>query len=122
MPDHFSLSDDILDQLIEELSDEDTEGFILAGSHARHDATAFSDVDFTHFVKHLPSKESERYTMRFIDGYLVSFSRITIEMKRDEMNTRQGAIWVVPALQQARVLVDKSGKITALKQSALSSS
>ncbi|MFX1485349.1 MAG: hypothetical protein ACFFCP_19425 [Promethearchaeota archaeon] len=119
MSDYSSISDEVLNQLIEELTGDDTEGFILTGSHARYDATVFSDVDFTHFVKELPTKESERYTLRFVDGHLVSISITTVQKKREEMNKPQTAIWAVPGFRQARVLVDRSGKITDLKQSAL---
>ncbi|MFW9990999.1 MAG: nucleotidyltransferase domain-containing protein [Candidatus Odinarchaeota archaeon] len=119
MSKHGSLSQDILEQLVRELMDDNTEGFILTGSHARNEATRYSDVDLVRFVQAMPADETERYLLRYVEGQLISISTMTVEDKELELSKPETAIWVVPALRQASILVDRTGRITELKQQAI---
>ncbi len=112
------LSDEFLNDLAAELDDAETVGFALTGSHARGDATPYSDVDLVRFVTVRPGKESERYTLQCRDGRLISLSTTTVAAKRDEMARPEKAIWVVPGLRQARILLDKDGSLGELQQDA----
>ena len=45
-----SVSDTFLTELIAEIDDDTMRGIVLGGSHARGDATPYSDVDLACFV------------------------------------------------------------------------
>jgi len=55
------LSNTFLGSLAAELDDTNTVAVALMGSHARGDATSYSDVDLVRFVATLPEKETGRY-------------------------------------------------------------
>ncbi|MEO7003027.1 MAG: nucleotidyltransferase domain-containing protein [Ktedonobacterales bacterium] len=90
----------------------------LFGSYARGEATHYSDVDIVRFASELPAEERDRYTLRLVGGRLVSVTTTTIATKREELKHPEGAIWVVPALHQARILLDRDGAFTALQTEA----
>ncbi len=111
------LDDGFLNMLVTEL-DDDTAGVALTGSHARDDATRYSDVDLLRFVDVLPESEAERYTLRCREGYLVSITTTTVSTKLEEFARPQEAIWTVSGLRQSRILLDKDGSLRRLKQAA----
>lgn len=114
------LPDSFLAALLADLDDANTVAIALFGSHARGDPTPpYSDVDMARFVRVLPARDSERYTLRCRADHLVSISTTTIGLKRAEMNEPDEAIWVVPALRQMRILLDKDGALAALQQEAV---
>jgi predicted nucleotidyltransferase len=119
MSSKYSISEEVLDQLVHELKGDDIVGIILAGSHARNEPTPYSDVDIVRFSTVLPSAEKERYTLRYIEGHLVSISTTTVEKKKDELSRPERAIWVVPGLRQAVILFDRTGAVAELKQMAI---
>jgi hypothetical protein len=108
------LPDILLSDLVAEFADANTIGVLLAGSHARGDATPHSDIDLIRFAAVLPEAEADRYALAYREGHLVSFSITTIDAKRNELSQPETAIWAVPGLRQARILLDRDGALAAL--------
>jgi hypothetical protein len=106
--------DDLIGNLLAEFADADTIGMLLAGSHARGDATPYSDIDLIRFAPVLPEADADRYTLAYREGHLVSVSTTTVDAKRAELSRPETAIWVVPGLRQARILLDRDGALAAL--------
>ena len=102
-----------------EIADAATVGVLLTGSHARGDATRYSDVDLLRFVADLPPEEAGRYTLLHRGGWLVSVSTTTIAAKRAELARPETAIWAVPGLRQARILLDPDAALAALHREAM---
>ena len=113
-----TLPDSFLQSLVAQLDDENTIGVTLAGSYARKEGWIYSDVDIHHYVRKMPSKAAEMYSLRFIDDYLVSITRVTLEQEYASLQDPRKAIWAVPGLRQERILLDKDGSIAAIKEAA----
>jgi len=109
------LEDSFIQSLIARLHQAGVVGLALAGSYARGQGTPHSDVDVDIFVEILPP---ETYTLRYIDGHLVSIKCITIEEEYESLTRPEKAIWAVPGLKQMAILVDDSGRLAGLKQAA----
>ena len=107
-----------LTHLAAEFDDESVEAIALTGSVARGQATPFSDIDLLRFTTEPPAEPDERYALYQREGRLISVSTATIDEKRRELTAPQTAIWAVPGLRQARILVDKCGALAALKAEA----
>ncbi|MCH8205740.1 MAG: nucleotidyltransferase domain-containing protein [Chloroflexi bacterium] len=107
-----------LARIVMELDDGDTVGVALTGSHARGDPTDYSDVDVLRFVQCLPEQEGDRYRLEVRDGHLFSVTTTTVAEKTGELTRPEKAIWAVPGLRQARVLLDKEGSLAELKLEA----
>ncbi len=114
----YHIEDALLDRLVAEFMDQHTIGILLTGSHARGDATPFSDVDLVRFVPTLPEADEARYTLIWRDGRLISLSCATVTAKLAELARPETAIWTVPGLRQARLLLDRDGSLAALLQAA----
>ena len=67
--------------------------------------------------KCLPMKQKHPICA-IMKGYLVSVSLTTLEDAYDSLRNPKKAIWVIPGLRQARILLDKDGSIAALKEFA----
>lgn len=113
-----TLSDTFLHSLVSQLDNENTIGMVLIGSFARGEGGPYSDVDIRCYVRQVPVIESEVYTMRYQDDYLVSIYLTTLENEYANLRSPQKAIWAVPGLRQSRLLLDKDGSMAALKESA----
>jgi Nucleotidyltransferase domain len=113
-----SLPEALLSSLTSELATADTVALALTGSHARGDATSYSDVDILRYNQDLPEAENERYTLRYRESHLVSISTTTIAAKRAEIGQPQAAISAVPGLRQMRILYDPIGELAALQAEA----
>ena len=96
----------LLRQLVDELVDTNTEALGLTGSHARGDAGAHSDVDLWHFVHQLPDDPFAAYTLRMLQGNLVSISLRRLAEEAALMRAPLTAIAVVPGFRQMRLLHD----------------
>ena len=112
------VSETFLQNLVNEFDDDNTIGFLLTGSCARGDATTVSDVDLLRFVANSPSIESEKYDLKYRENRLISISTFTIETKLKEMKKPETAVWTIPGLRQAEILLDKNGRLGWLKQTA----
>lgn len=112
------ITDAFLACLLAEFTTAETTGVLLIGSHARGDATEFSDVDLVRYVPALPDGDEDRYALAWREGWLVSLSCATVADKRGELARPETAIWAVPGLRQARILLDRDGALAALLDEA----
>jgi predicted nucleotidyltransferase len=103
------ITEDFLKTLITELDGPNILGIVLGGSHARGDAGPYSDVDVALFVKDNAQPPPKQFFYR--DGYLVSIAAKSIAGIREEMSRPNRAIFVVPGLRGARILLDKDGSV-----------
>ena len=101
----------LLRQLVDELVDDNSEAIGLTGSHARGDAGAHSDVDVWHFVRRLPADPFAAYTLRMVQGHLVSISVRRLADEAALMRAPVTAIAVVPGFRQMRLLHDPQGAL-----------
>lgn len=102
-----ALSAALLAQLAHELSHENTVAVVLGGSEARGDATAWSDVDLLHLVAVPPANPDRVY--RYAAGRLLSVATRTLDWYRTALSVPERAIFIVPAIREARPLHDPSG-------------
>ena len=109
-----SVSDIFLKELIDEIDDDTIRGIVLGGSHARGDATPYSDVDLACFVPDTFRPLRKRYLYR--EGHLVSIGLKTLEGVKQQLAEPFQALWIVPSFRQAKVLLDKDGSMSQLKQ------
>jgi predicted nucleotidyltransferase len=106
-----------LDKLVAELDNDAVRAIILRGSYARGDASSYSDLDFTRFVKEPPAAlQARRFTYR--EGRLISVSTRTLDQERKRLAAPEEAVFVVEGLREARILLDKDGAFEALQQEA----
>lgn len=108
------LSNSFLEALVVEIDTEQIRGIILGGSQARGDATPYSDVDVACFVADSFRPLRKRFLYR--EDYLVSIGLKTLEGVQQQLRNPCHALWLVPAFQQARILLDKDGSMHQLKQ------
>ncbi|SRR5579885_2214170 len=108
------LSDEFLQTLVAEIDSDDVIAIILAGSHVRGTATRYSDVDFARFVRTPPQGKTKRYFYR--DGRLISVVTWSLDAIEQSITRPELAIWRVPALREARILLDKEGVFAAFQQ------
>jgi hypothetical protein len=107
--------DPFIKPLVARLSQPGVIALALTGSYARGQNTPHSDVDMDIFVDILPSGT---YTLCYIDGHLVSLKHLTLESEYASLTRPESAIWAVPGLRQMLILMDETGRLKNLKQSA----
>ncbi len=110
-------SDVFLSELVTELDNDAVTAIILRGSYARGDAVPYSDVDFTRLVKKQP-EPTQRKQFTYRHGFLISISTRTIDQYREDFTIPERAIFVVPSVREARILLDKEGAFCALQHEA----
>ncbi len=113
----YILSAEFLNTLVAELDNDAVQAIILGGSYARGNATPYSDVDFARFVKELPGRAQKRYIYR--EGRLISIVTRTISMYREWLKLPERAIWIVPGMREARILLDKEGAFNTFQQEVI---
>ena len=111
-------SDSFLQSLVDWLDNENTVGVAMAGSYARGDGGQYSDVDIHHFVRQMPADPAETYFLRYMDGFLVSFSLTTLEDEYAYLRDPKKAILAIPGLRQLRILLDKDSTVAILQEFA----
>ncbi len=114
----LEIPDTKLFSIAEDLADKDTSSIMLSGSGARGERHPYSDLDFYCFADTLPEAEQGRYTLQLQAGMLVSVTTTTVSEQRMAFTQPERAIWVVPGIRQARILIDRRGSLTALKNEA----
>jgi hypothetical protein len=110
--------DSFLRNLVSQLDNENTIGITMAGSIARGEGDRYSDIDIQHYVRLAPETKVEANSLRYLDGFLVSIHASTLEEETTGMHRPHRAIWVLPGLQQARILLDKDGSVARLIECA----
>jgi hypothetical protein len=100
--------------VVAEIDTDEVTAVILAGSYARGTATRFSDVDFARFV-HTPAQLApKRYFLR--EGHLISVVSWSLDFLEESITRPEHAIWRVPVLREARILLDKEGAFATFQQ------
>jgi hypothetical protein len=61
----------------------------------------------------------EQFRLSIIEGYIASIKLTTLEKEYAGLRNPEQAIWVIPGLRQAWILLDKDGSIAALKETAV---
>ena len=110
-----SLEDTFIQNLLARLIRPGVVGISLAGSYSRNEQIQHSDVDVDIFVEALPD---DFYTLRIIDGKLVSLKYILLRDEYASLTKPEKAIWAVPGLKQMQILLDETGQLAKLKQAA----
>ncbi len=106
-------SETFLSELIAEIETDQMRGMVLGGSHARGDATPYSDVDLACFVPDVFRPLSKRFLYR--EGHLVTLGLRTLAGIQQQLTDPSLALWIVPGFRQARILLDRDGSMRQLK-------
>ena len=114
----MSLSDLFIESILEKIDSPDVIGVGIVGSYARGQESKYSDVDLDIYVSKLPENEYERYTLRYLDGKLVSLKYTLLDEERSALTNPRRAIWAVPGLRGMKILLDKDGSMSALQKAA----
>lgn len=114
----MSLSDSLLQSVLQNINSPDVLGVGIVGSYSRGQETEHSDVDFDIFVSKLPENPYDRYTLRYWDDKLVSLKYTLLDEERAALTNPRRAIWAVPGLRGMKVLLDKEGSMAALQKAA----
>lgn len=109
------VSNEFLDLLVAKLDTEEVRAIILKGSCARQDETPYSDVDLTLLVYHEPAHPLRRF---YEQERLISISLHTLDHYEKSFQLPQKAIFTVPGVREARILLDKDGSFKQLQQKA----
>ena len=107
-----------LGKLVARLDNENTLGIALAGSFAREEGGCYSDVDLWHYHRQEPSSGFEKARLEIVDGHLVSVKTSLIEKDYAAIRNPEKAIWAIPGIRQAQILLDKDGALETLKKAA----
>jgi predicted nucleotidyltransferase len=91
-------------------------GIAITGSYSRGMHDRFSDIDLNIFAHELPEDD---YTLRLIDGKLVSVKYIRFADELDSLSKPQSAVWSVPGLRSMTILADDTGELARLKEKAV---
>jgi hypothetical protein len=110
------LSDSELQEIVRRIDAPDVAGITVTGSVARGQATRYSDVDMKRYVRETPATEA--YILHWWDGRLVSVYSGTIEEQVRQFRSPAEAIWALPGVRQARILLDKDGSVAAMQREA----
>jgi predicted nucleotidyltransferase len=114
----MSLSDLFIESILEKIDSPDVIGVGIVGSYARGQESKYSDVDLDIYVSKLPENKYERYTLRYLDGKLVSLKYTLLDEERSALTNPRRAIWAVPGLRGMKILLDKNGSMSALQKAA----
>jgi hypothetical protein len=114
---YSTLHDVFLSKLVTEFDETTVTAMVLVGSYARGDATLYSDVDMIRFVYDMPEQAQQKlYTYR--DGRLIGLVTRTLSQYREWFTLPQHALFVVPSIREARILLDREGAFSRLQQEA----
>ncbi|MBV6449941.1 MAG: hypothetical protein MHPDNHAH_00654 [Anaerolineales bacterium] len=114
----MALSDSFIQSILETVDSRDVVGVGIVGSYARGQESKYSDVDFDIFVSKMPTNESDRYTLKYLDGKLISLKYILFGDEGAALKNPEHAIWAVPGLSGMRIVLDKDGSLAKLQKQA----
>ncbi len=115
-----TLSPDFLQKLAARLDGENTLGVMMSGSFARGAGGHYSDIDLVVYARQEPAGGFGTLRLEFIDGFLVSITTCLIDKEFAGLRSPRRAIWVIPGVCQAQILLDKDGALAALQEAARS--
>jgi hypothetical protein len=108
---YSTLHDVFLSKLVTEFDETTVTAMVLVGSYAR------GDVDMIRFVYDMQEQAQQKlYTYR--DGRLIGLVTRTLSQYREWFTLPQHALFVVPSIREARILLDKEGAFSRLQQEA----
>lgn len=112
------LPDEFFARLVSELDEGTVTAIILHGSYARGGALPlYSDVDLVRIMQESADhREEKRFLYR--EGYLLSISSRPLSLYRKRFIQPEKAIFVIPGVREARILLDKDGEFQKLQQEA----
>lgn len=112
------LPDKFLARLTSELDEDTVTAIILHGSYARGEALPpYSDVDLVRVIQDSADhSEAKRFVYR--EGYLLSISSRPLSVYRKRFTQPEKAIFAIPGVREAHILLDKHGEFQKLQQEA----
>jgi len=114
----MTLSEPFIQSLLEKIDSPEVIGVGIVGSYARGQETKYSDVDLDIYVSKLPEDIYDRYTLRYLDGKLISLKYTLLADERAALSNARRAIWAIPGLRGMKILLDKDGSMVALQKAA----
>ena len=114
----MTLSEPFIQSLLEKTDWPDVIGVGVVGGYARGQETKYSDVDLDIYLSKLPENLYDRYTLRYLDGKLISLKYALLADERAALSEPRRAIWAVPGLRGMKILLDKDGSMAALQKAA----
>lgn len=113
-----SLPERFLTQLTAELDEDAVTAIVLHGSYARGEALPlYSDIDLVRIMREDASQyEEKRFFYR--EGYLLSIASRPLSVYRQRFTQPEQAIFAIPGVREARILLDKYGEFQRLQQEA----
>lgn len=117
-PIFMTLSDSFIQSVLKKIDSPDVVGVGITGSYARGQESKYSDVDFDIFVERMPEKEFDRYTLKYLDGKLVSLKYALLEDERAALTDPRRALWAAPGLSAMKIVLDKDGSLAKLQKQA----
>lgn len=114
----MSLSDSFIQSILKKIDSPDVIGVGIVGSYARGQESKYSDVDFDIFVSKMPAKEYDKYTLKYLEGKLLSLKYALLEDEHAALTNPRRAIWAVPGLSGMRIVLDKAGELAKLQKAA----
>jgi len=114
----MTLSDPLIQSVLEKIDSPDVVGVGIVGSYSRGQESKYSDVDFDIFVSQLPENEYDRYTLQHWDNKLISLKYILFDDELEALSNPRRAIWVVPGLSGMQIVLDKDGSLAELQKLA----
>jgi nucleotidyltransferase-like protein len=114
----MTLSNAFIQSILQMIDSSHVIGVGIVGSYARSQETKYSDVDLDIYMSKLPVNPYDRYTLRYLDGKLVSRKYTLLEEERSALTNPRRAIWAIPGLRGMQILLDKDGSMIALQRAA----
>lgn len=112
------LPDEFLARLAAELDEDTVTAIILHGSYARGDALPpYSDIDLVRIMRESADHREEKRFM-YREGYFLSISSRPLSVYRQRLTQPEEAIFAIPGIREARILLDKNGEFQKLQQEA----
>lgn len=112
------LSETFLEKLVADLDDDTVQSIILHGSYARGEAIApYSDIDLVRILEE-SADQQEHKRFVYCKNYLLSIASRPLSVYRARFALPEKAIFAIPGVREARILLDKHGGFQALQQEA----
>lgn len=111
------VSDTFLQELTLDLDDDTVQAIVLHGSYVRGEAVApYSDIDLVRILDE-GQQEQKQYVYR--KGLLLSISSRPLSVYRTRFARPEKAIFAIPGVREARILLDKEGGFHRLQEEAV---
>ena len=114
------LPDEFLAKIVAELDEDKVTAIILHGSYVRGEAVPpYSDIDLVRITQeNLLSGSYEEKQFLYREGYLLSVSSRPLSVYRQRFIQPERAIFAIPGVREACILLDKQGEFHKFQQEA----